>query len=92
MSQQVDGSQPLTQGLGSIVYNAFEKAGRQIGEITGEVKTISLPAAGIQKVSIDGGQFSTIDPSGLILKGKTYSVEGPAMALSANILYYCPAT
>lgn len=89
--QQVDGSQPLTQGLGAIIYNAFGKAGHQNGEITNEVKTITLPVAGVQKVSIGGGQILSIDSSGLILEGKKYSVGGPAVTLSNNVYTIIPS-
>ena len=88
--QQVDGSQSLNQGLGAIIYNAFGKAGPQIGEITNEIKTLTLPITGVQNVSIGGGQVLSVDPSGLMLEGKTYSVGGPALTLSNNIYTIVP--
>lgn len=82
--------QPQNQGLGAIIYNAFGKSGAQIGGVTNEVKTIRLPTAGVQRVSVGGGQFLSVDPSGLILEGKTYSVGGPALTLSNNIYTIVP--
>lgn len=82
--------QPQNQGLGAIIYNAFGKSGAQIGGVTNEVKTISLPTAGVQRVSVDGGQVLSVDPSGLILEGKTYFVGGPALTLSNNIYTVVP--
>ena len=79
-----------TQGLGALIYNPFGKYGPQIGGIAQTVKSVSLPTAGVQKVSIGGGQILSIDPSGLELEGNKYSVGGPAMTLSNNIYTIVP--
>ena len=84
-SQQVDGSQPLTQGLGAIIYNAFGKSEPEVGGIANEIKTISLPTAGVQRVSIGGGQVLSVDPSRVKFEGKTYSIGGAAMTISNSI-------
>ncbi len=83
--QQADGSQPLTQGLGAIIYNAFGKSEPGVGGIANEINTISLPTAGVQRVSIGGGQILSVDPSGVKFEGKTYSIGGAAMTLSDSI-------
>lgn len=79
-----------TQGPGAFIYNAFGQPGPQIGGIAQTVKSISLPIAGIQKINIGGGQILSVDPSGLVLEGSKYSVEGPAMTLSNNIYTLVP--
>ena len=79
-----------TQGLGALIYNAFGESGPQIGGIAQTVKSISLPTAGIQKISIGGGQILSVDPSGLVLEGSKYSIGGPAMTLSNNIYTIVP--
>lgn len=88
--QKGDDSQPQTQGLGAIIYNAFKNSGPDIGGIESEVKTISVPSAGVQEVSIGGGQFLSVDPSGVQFEGKTYSVGGPAMTVSNNVYTIVP--
>lgn len=82
--------QPQNQGLGAIIYSALGKSGAQTGGVTNEVRTVSLPTAGVQRVSAGGGQFLSVDPSGLIAEGKTYSVGGPALTLSNNIYTILP--
>ena len=79
-----------TQGLGALIYNAFGKSGPQIGGIAQSVKSVSPPTAGVQKISIGGGQILSVDPSGLVLEGSKYSVGGPAMTLSKNIYTIIP--
>ena len=79
-----------TQGLGALIYNAFGESGPQIGGIAQTVKSISLPTAGTQKISIGGGQILSVNPSGLVFEGSKYSIGGPAMTLSNNIYTIVP--
>ena len=83
--QQGDDSQPQTQGLGAIIYNAFGDSGLDISGIGNKVDAISVPSAGVQAVSIAGGQVLSVGPSGSYFEGKTYSVGGPAMTLSKKV-------
>ena len=81
---------PHTQGLGAIIYNAFGRSGPRLDGGTKEIKTFSLPTAGKQKVSIDGGQVFSVDPSGLVFDRTKYSAGGPAMTLSDNTYTVIP--
>ena len=85
-----DDVQQQTQGLGALIYNAFGESGPQIGVTAKTVKSIPLPTAGIQKISIGGGQLLSIDPSGLVFEGSKDSVGRPAMTLSNNIYTIVP--
>lgn len=88
--QQGDDSQPQTQGLGAIIYNAFGKSRPDVGGIENNVNTISVPTAGVQEVSIGGGQVLSVDPSGVRFEGKMYSVGGSAMTVSNSIYTLVP--
>ena len=90
MPQQGDGSHQQNQGLGAIIYNAFGKSGPEIGGIVNGVNTISIPTAGIEEVSIGGGQVLSVDPSGLHFEGKTYSAGGPALTISNSVYTLVP--
>ena len=87
--QQGD-SQPQTQGLGAIIYNAFGKSGPDIGGVENGVNTIIVPTAGVQEVNIGGGQVLSVDPSGVQFEGKIYSVGGPAMTVSNSVYTLVP--
>lgn len=78
-------AQQQTQGLGALIYNAFGSFGPVFGGDENDVNTISVPNAGINKVTIGGGQVLSVDPSGVTFQGKTYSIGGPAMTLSNSI-------
>lgn len=80
-----DDSQPQPQGLGAIIYNAFGKLGPGIGGTADDASTITVPTTGFQELSIGGGQVLSVDPSGIKLEGKTYSVGGPAMTMSNKV-------
>ena len=83
--QKVDSSQPLTQGLGAMIYNAFGKSGPEVGGTSNEVNTILVPTAGIQEVSIGEGQLLSVNPSGFTSPGMLYSIDGPVMTLSNSV-------
>ena len=78
-------SQPASQGLGAIIYNAFGKSPPDNGGIETEVNTITIPTTGTQELTIGGGQVLSIDPSGVNFEGNTYSVGGPPMTLLNNV-------
>ena len=80
-------AQPQTQGqgLGALIYNAFNKFGPVIGGNENGVNTIPVPSAGVNKVTIGRDQVLSVDSSGVTFQGKTYWVGGPAMTLSNSV-------
>lgn len=89
--EQGDGPQPQDHGLGVIIHNAFGIHGPILGGIANVFKTILVPTAGVEEVSIGGGRSLIVDPPGVRYEGKTYSAGGPAMTLS-NEVYTIVAT
>ena len=82
---QADESQQQSPSLGAIIFGALGKSAPDLDKTADQVRTLSLPTAGIEKVSLDGGQSMSIDPSGVHFEGKSYSVGGPAMTVSNNV-------
>lgn len=88
---EVDGSAPQTQGIGAIIYNALGKSKGGASDSNNRINTLTIPSSGDQYVNIPGGnQVISIEPSGIILGGTTYSAGGPAMTLSDSIFTIVP--
>ena len=89
-----ESSEPHTQNLGAIIYNAFGGSGPQgsgeQSEDSGETDIITLPASNSQLITTIESHVLSIDPSDLAFEGTTYSPGGPAMTLSNNLFNLVP--
>ena len=76
-----------SSGPGSFVLNALGKSDAQLigsGNADPPTHIIPVPASGIDEVTI-GGQILAIGPSGVFLRGTSYSPEGPAITLPGGV-------
>ena len=84
-----ESSEPHTQDLGAIIYNATESSGpqgsEQRSEDTSEINILTLPSSNSQLITTIESHVLSIDPSDLAFEGITYSPGGPAMTLSSNL-------
>ena len=93
-TQVGEDSNPHTQGLGAIIYNALGGSGPQDtgqrSEATSETNKITLPSYNTQEVTTVESHVLSIDASDIAFEGTTYSPCGPAMTLSSNLLTIVP--
>ena len=91
-----ESSEPQTQDLGAIIYNAFGGSGPQSSgqwsEDTSETNIMTLPASISQLITTIDSHVLAINPSDLAFDGTTYSPGGPAMTLSSNLFAFVPNT
>ncbi|MCJ1457092.1 hypothetical protein MMC28_007458 [Mycoblastus sanguinarius] len=85
-----DNSQTQTQGLGAIIYNAFGGSGPQDSGGTSKTYTISLPASGFRQLTIDGSNVLSMNPSGVLFEGNTFSAGGPALTIAGSVFTLVP--
>ena len=91
-----ESSEPQTQDLAAIIYNAFGGSGAQgsgkWSEDTSETNVMTLPASNSQLITTIDSHVLAINPSDLAFDGTTYSPGGPAMTLSSNLFTLVPNT
>ena len=89
-----ESSEPQTQDLGAIIYNAIGGSGPQgsgqWSEDTSETNIITLPAPNSQLITTINNHVLAINPSDLAFDGTTYSPGGPATTLSSNLFALVP--
>ena len=89
--QEGDDSAQQTQGIGAIIYNALGKSDGGTTDSNDRVNTLTMPSSGDQYVNVPGGnQEMSIEASGIVLGGTTYSAGGPVMTLSDSIFTIVP--
>ena len=82
---------PEPSGLGALILNAFGKTDPQGSGSASPVIEIQLPESSTKKVTV-GGQVLSVDPSGVVFDQTSYSIGGPAISLSSNIISLIPAS
>ena len=83
--------QPEPSGLGALIFNAFGKSDPQSTGSASPVTVIHLPESGTEEVTV-GGQVLSVYPSGVVFDRTSYSIGGPALSLSSNIVSLLPAS
>ena len=80
-----ESSEPQTQDLGAIIYNAIGESAPQgsgqWSEDTSETNIITLPTPNSQLITTVDSHILAVNPSELAFDGTKYSPGGPAMTL-----------
>ena len=84
-------SQSEASGLGALILGALGKSDPPARGSANPVSVLQLPESGIKKVTV-GGQVLTVNPTGVVFDGTSYSIRGPAISLSSNIISLVPAS
>ena len=82
--------QSESSGLGALILDAFGKTDPSGSGSATRVIVIHLPESSTKEVTV-GGQVLSVDPSGVVFDRTSYSIDGPAITLSSNIVSLVPA-
>ena len=76
VSQQEDGSQSLSPGLGALIHSTSGKFGPEAGGIVDQICITSVRTTCVQEVSIGRDKNLSVDPLGAGFQEKAHSIGG----------------
>ena len=84
-----DDGQSKSQGLGALIFGTLGKTDPQASGSADPVNIIQVPRSSIKKVTV-AGQVLSINPSGIVVDGSSYSVGGQGLSLPGGVVSLVP--
>lgn len=84
--EQIADPKEESQGLGAIIYSAFDRGDSLTGKSANQVSALPVPRPDAHEFTADGQKVTIVDPSDIAVGGNTYSAGGVAATLPNGVL------